>query len=128
MAAAALRINRWARGGFFACRSTVLPEKVHVDRDPTALQVVVEPGDEAGGDESADDRALTVETLLLELADVLHGDHLRLHAGDLADRRHPAGPVREPRLLDDEVDGAGDVLPAGAHGPLPSAHQHHSLH
>ena len=70
---------------------------------------------------------MIVEAFLPEFEDVLHGDHVHLHSGDLADRRHLAGAVREARLLDDEVDGVGDLVADRPDGQLHSAHQHHRL-
>src|SRR5436190_18737042 len=84
-------------------RGLLFLEEVGVDRDPPALQVVVEGGDEAGRYEPADHPALVVEAFLLELEDVLDADHLALHPGDLADGDDPAGAVGEPRLLQEQV-------------------------
>src|SRR4051812_22941699 len=63
--------------------SRFLAEDVHVHGDAAPLQVVVELGHEAGGDEAAFDLAVGVEAFLLEGEDVLHGDHVDLHAGNL---------------------------------------------
>src|SRR5207237_7462699 len=65
--------------------STFFSEDVHVHRDPPPLQVVVELGHEPGGDEPTFHLAVGVEALMLEGEDVLHGDHLHLHPGDLRD-------------------------------------------
>src|SRR6187397_2190499 len=56
-----------------------------------------------GRAESSTDTAILVETRLLEQEDVLHGDHLALHPGDLGDRRDLAGAVGETRDLHDDL-------------------------
>ena len=38
-----------------------------------------------------------------------------------------ARAVLESRLLDDEVDGAGDLLADGPHGQVDAGHEHHRL-
>ena len=64
---------------------------------------------------------------VVEQEDVLGGDDVALHADDLGDRGDPAGAVLETGLLDDEVDGAGDLLADGAHGKVHAGHQDHRL-
>src|SRR5438477_1542302 len=107
--------------------SRFFAEDVHVHGDAAPLQIVVELGHEAGGDEPAHDLPLAVEAFLLEAEDVLHGDDVHLHAGDFADGDDLARSVGEPGLLDDEVHRAGDLLADGLDGQVHAAHQDHGL-
>ena len=47
----------------------------------------------------------------VEQEDVLHGDDVLLHAGNLGDCRHFARAIRHARDLDDHVDRRRDLLP-----------------
>ena len=82
---------------------------------------------DAGGAEAAEHLAVRRHAGALEQEDVLHGDHVVLHAGELGDRRDPAGAVRQARDLDDQVDGRGDLLAHGALRQLQAGHRHHRV-
>src|SRR5438045_7953795 len=56
-----------------------------------------------------DHAPLTVDAGAYELENVLHGDHVFLHATHLADLHHLAGPVAQPFEMHDHVDRAGDL-------------------
>jgi hypothetical protein len=59
-------------------------------------------GPDAGRAEAPDDLAVLRSAELLEQEDVLHGDDVALHAGDLGDARDAARAVAEARLLHDD--------------------------
>ena len=83
---------------------------------------------QAGALEGATEAALVVTSGgVVEREQVLHGDDLALHADDFADRGHPARAVLHTSLLDDHVDGSGDLFADGAHGQVDAGHQHHGL-
>ena len=63
----------------------------------------------------------------VEGEDVLERDDLALHADDLGDGGDAARAVLEAGLLDDEVEGPGDLLADGAHRQVDAGHEHHRL-
>ena len=66
--------------------------------------------------------------MLLELKDLLHGDHVPFHADDLGDAGHLARPALQPAGLDDQVDGGGDLLAAArVTGRFEPGHADHRL-
>src|SRR3954464_8225453 len=67
------------------------------------------------------------DTGLLEDEHVLHDDDVAFHPLDLGDVDDLPGPVLEAALLDDEVDGRGDLLAEGADGEVAAGHEHHRL-
>jgi hypothetical protein len=64
---------------------------------------------------------------VVEDVDVLEGDDVALHAGDLGDVGDPAGAVPQARLVHDELDAGGDLLADGPHRQVDAGHQHHGL-
>ena len=58
---------------------------------------------------------------------VLQRDHVGLHAQHLGDVRHPPCAVDEPRLVDDEVEGARDLLADGAEWEVDARREHERL-
>src|SRR4029453_9883726 len=64
---------------------------------------------------------------VVEGEDVLEGDDVALHADDLGDMGDAAGAVLQPRLVDDQVDGRGDLLADGPHRDVDPGHQDHGL-
>src|SRR5438128_180641 len=68
-----------------------------------------------------------VDTLLLEHEDVLGGDHLFLHAGDLRHSHDLSRSVAQPREVDDHVERGRDILANRAHGRGDAGEQHHRL-
>src|SRR6185436_8762631 len=105
----------------------LLPEDAHVHRDTPALELIIEPRHESGGHEPAADPPVVHEALLLEVEDVLEGDDVHLHPGQLGDEAHLPGAVREPHLLDDHVHRGGDLLADGLDRQVHPRHQHHGL-
>ena len=64
---------------------------------------------------------------LLEDEDVLHGDDVALHAGDLRNGGDLARAVRQARDLHDELDGRRDLLADGAIGNVQIRHGDHGV-
>ena len=64
---------------------------------------------------------------VVEGEQVLQGDDVALHADHLGDVGDAARAVLETGLLDDQVDGAGDLLADGADRQVHAGHQHHGL-
>ena len=81
----------------------------------------------AGGTEPAGNPAFLGDAHLLEHEDVLHGDDVAFHAGDLRDRRHLARAVGQARLLHDELNGRRNLLPHGFLRQVGRAHRDHRL-
>ena len=73
------------------------------------------------------DRAVGRERVDLELEDVLHRDHVRLHPLDLHDRRHAPRAVLEALDVDDHVERGGHLLADRPHGQVVAGHQDHRL-
>src|SRR5918992_6172181 len=85
-------------------------EHVGGQDDAGCLQPLTDLRTNAGRTEPSDHLAVGVQAELLETEDLLHGDDVPFHAGDLGDADDLAGAVRQPRLLDDDLDGRGDLL------------------
>src|SRR3954470_18083517 len=73
---------------------------------------------DAGAGEFAGGVAVVVDAGLLEAEQVVHLDLLAFHAGDLADAGDLALAAGETLGLDDQVNGAGDLVAEGAHGDV----------
>ena len=58
-------------------------------------------------------RPVSSMPVLLVLVNVLSDDRVLLHAHDLGDVRHPARTALQAIGLNEQVDGAGDLLPHG---------------
>ena len=65
---------------------------------------------------------------LFEHENLLHGDDVAFHAGDLRDTGHFARAVAETRLLNDDLNRGGDLVAHGALGKVDSAHPDHRFH
>src|SRR6476646_748055 len=94
--------------------------------DAQHLELLDERGTEAGRLEAAMDLALD-DTGLLEDEHVLHDDDVAFHALDLGDVDDLPGPVLQAALLDDEVDGRGDLLADGPQRQVDAGHEDHRL-
>src|SRR3990170_3702402 len=95
--------------------------------DACHLKLVREPGPDARSLEVALHPALGVDPYLFEPEEVLHGDYLALHAGDLGNVDDPSGAVAETGDLDHHVNGRGYLLADGAHRQGQAGHQDHVL-
>src|SRR3990172_4906736 len=94
--------------------------------DAHGLEVLDELRPDAGRLQAALD--LPVEDArLLEHEHVLHDDRVALHPLDLGDVDDLAGPVLEAGLVDDEVDGRGDLLADGPDREVDAGHEDHRL-
>ena len=82
------------------------------------LELAEEAGTQAGRLEPADDLAVGVDPVDLELEQLLERDHLALHPLHLGDLDDAAGAVVEPVELDDQVERGRDVLPDRAQRQL----------
>src|SRR5215467_13460803 len=91
------------------------------------LQPLSAPRPDAGGAEPANDLAVLGHACLLEHENLLHGDHLTFHAGDLRDAGDLAGAVAQPRLLADDLNRGRDLLAHGALREVCRAHRDHRL-
>src|SRR5215207_4882528 len=91
------------------------------------LQPLREARADAGRAVAADDPAVLVHALALEVEDLLHRDRLALHAGDLGDGGDAARAVGEARGLYDEVERGGDLLAHRAVGEAHAGHLDHRL-
>src|SRR4051812_6100415 len=83
--------------------------------DAHDLELLAELGADAGGLEEALDLALD-DSGLLEREDVLHDDHVAFHPLDLGDVGDLSSAVLEAVLVNDQVDGGGDLLADGLEG------------
>src|SRR3954468_7256704 len=101
-------------------------EQARRDVDALDLELLDELGPDPGRLEPALDLALD-DAGLLEHEDILHHDHVTLHALDLGDVRDTPRAVLQTCLVDDEVDGGGDLLPNRANREVHAGHQHHRL-
>ena len=107
-------------------RTSVTPSNMSGGRwMPARLDAVRALRPDARGAEPADDLAVLRDAHLLEHEDLLHGDHVTFHAGDLRDARHLARAVGHARLLHDDLDGRGNLLPHGLLGQVHVAHRDH---
>src|SRR5207245_3659253 len=97
------------------------------ERDALVEHAVQDLRPEAARLELRDDLAVGRGALLVHHEDVLHGDHVLLHAHDLGDGGDLARPVAQPVQLHDEVDRARDLLPDCAHGEVDAGHQDQRL-
>src|SRR3954451_11185778 len=96
--------------------------------DPHVREVGGELRADAGRHEAAEEAAILVTTgAVVEGEDVLKGDDVRLHADNLRGGDDASRAVLESRLLDDEVDGAGNLLADGANRELDTGHEDHRL-
>ena len=68
-------------------------------------------GPQPGRPELADDRAVRLDAVDVELEQVLERDRVALHPLHLGDRGHVPGAVVEPVELDDQVERRRDLLP-----------------
>src|SRR5208283_4101926 len=69
--------------------------------------------------------SIFVDGATLEDKNILHGDGLTIHAGDLGNRDDLAGAVRETGHLDDGVNRGGDLMADGALGNIQVRHGNH---
>src|SRR6266568_4769525 len=97
------------------------------DPEPELMQPIEKARPDAAGRESADDVALRVEARPREAEDVLHRDHVLLHADDLADLHDFASPVAQALEVHDHVQGARDLGANRAQGKVVARHQHERL-
>src|SRR5579859_6488967 len=111
-----------------AIPAAVAREHRRRDIEPRERELVGERRANAGGFHAAADLALAVDTLVLEMEDVLQGQRLALEAGHFGDVRHLAAAVAEARLLDDQVNSGGDLLADHAQRQLHARHHHQALH
>src|SRR5207244_6476722 len=71
--------------------------------------------------------AFGIDARLVEDENVLHRDDLALHARELAEVSHLAGPVRHSRYLNNEVNRRGDLFADGPDREVETCHQDHVL-
>ncbi len=90
-------------------------------------QLIVEFWDKAGSDESSLHLAVTGESLLPELEDVLQSNHLSLHSGDFGDVGNLSGAVGIAGLLNHNLNCRGDLFTDRANRQIHSSHQNHRL-
>src|SRR3990172_1180788 len=102
------------------------PEEALGQVDALDFETVYELGADAGRLEATLDLAVE-DAGLLEDEDVLHDDDITFHALDLGDVGDLAGAVLEARLVDDEIDRRGDLLPDGADREVDAGHEDHRL-
>ncbi len=91
------------------------------------FQVGQERRPDAGGPEGAADRAALVDRFLDEAIDLLHLQHLALHAGDLADTGDTPAAVRQALELHDDAHGRGDLTPDARNRHRHAGHADHLL-
>src|SRR3546814_11725135 len=77
--------------------------------DAAGLELGNELRPDAGGDVAAVDAALAVGRFAAEAEDLLHGDHVALHAGDFLQADEASPTVAHALDLDDDVQGRGDL-------------------
>src|SRR5687767_6728657 len=93
----------------------------------TRFEFFCESRTDTGGLKATNHLALPVYSGTLELEDLLHGDSLAFHAGDLGNRSHATGAVREPGDLDHQIDCGSDLLPHRAIRQSHSCHLDHGF-
>src|SRR3546814_11207582 len=76
--------------------------------DTAGLELGNELRADTGGDVVAVDAALSVGRFAPEAKDLLHGDDVAFHAGDLLQADHAPAAVAHALELDDDVQGRGD--------------------
>src|SRR6184192_3606691 len=69
---------------------------------------------DAGGLKLAPDASILFDAAPAETIDLLHRNHILLHAGDFGDRNDPAASVFHALGLHHDIDGGGDLLAYGA--------------
>src|SRR3990172_9723885 len=89
-------------------------EHLGIETNPAPLESLAELGPNPGGPMVADHPSVFVQAFLLVDKDVLHGDHVAFHAGNLSDSNHLSRSVGEPRHVDDHVERCSDVVPHAA--------------
>src|SRR5688572_12071469 len=94
--------------------------------DAHDLELLDELGPDAGRLQAALDLAVD-DAGLFEHEHVLHDDDVAFHALDLGDVDDLPGPVLEATLLDDQVDGGGDLLADGPQRQVDAGHEDHRL-
>src|SRR6478752_7196454 len=107
-------------------RSVAEAEEARRQMDAHHLELLDELRSDAGRLEAALDLAFD-DTGLLEDEDVLHDDDVAFHPLDLGDVDDLPGPVLQTALLDDQVDGRGDLLADGADREVDAGHEDHRL-
>ncbi len=86
-------------------------EDLRRKEDPRQLELRGERRTDTLRPERTKNALIGVETLVLELEQVLRCNDRTFHSGDLRDVTNLSGPVGEPRDLDDDMDGGGNLLP-----------------
>src|SRR5919112_5435561 len=94
-------------------RSAPVAEEARWERDPAALELVQEARPKSRRAQSADDRAIRLDAVDLELEQLRQRDDLGLHPPHLGDRGDAARAVLHPLDVDDEIERRGDLLPDG---------------
>src|SRR5262249_52081276 len=84
-------------------------------------------GTDPGGAEPPADPSIFVDAEFLEHEDVLHGDHVAFHAGNLRNRGHFARAVRQTSDLHDNLDCGRDLLPNSSIGNIEIRHRNHRV-
>src|SRR6478752_339913 len=107
-------------------RSVAEAEEARRQMDAHHLELLDELRSDAGRLEAALDLAFD-DTGLLEDEDVLHDDDVAFHPLDLGDVDDLPGAVLQAGLLDDQVDGRGDLLADGADRKVDAGHEDHRL-
>ena len=85
-------------------------EQTERERDAALLELAEERRPEAGRDQFPDDDAVLVDLADPELEELLERDHVRLHALHLGDRSHVARTVLDALDVNDQVEGARNLL------------------
>src|SRR5688500_5743240 len=102
-------------------------EHVRRQMDPVRSQAVAALRAYPGRAEAPADAAFTPQSRPVESEDVLHGDDLPLHSGNLSDAGDLSRPVGEARYLDDQVDGRGRLLANRSLGDVEIRHGDHRI-
>ena len=69
--------------------------------------------------------SIGIETFLLKHENVLHGDDISFSSDDFRDLGNLTGSIDQPVLLNDQLNGGGDLFPDSADGKFISGHQNH---
>src|SRR5262245_3234445 len=95
--------------------------------DTGRLQPIAGLRADAGRTEAAHNLALLCHTSLFEHEDLLHGDDVAFHAGDLRNTDDFTCAVTQARLLNDDLNRCRDLLAHRALGQVGRAHGDHGF-
>ena len=86
---------------------------------------IAELGSDSGRHKFADDFSVLADAPLVEDKNVLHGDDVAFHSGDLGDVRDFARAVAQPADLDHHVNRRGNLPAANGVGNIQIGHRNH---